>query len=300
MIGQLLSLASGATLAASTVSARRAVYYLGGSTGVMYISVLLGMVFFTLVLIISGTAGQISSASFLTLLALAGAGIVHFVIGRGFNYTALRLIGSNRTSPIMSSNVLVAVFLGIAFMGEPLTPGLALGVALVVAGVFLVSLERNPAGGAGSATTRSALVWGTASAFGAGICYGISPVLVKIGLREGNSPFMGTFISYAAASAVVLAFLAHPGQRKLVRGWEPRVIWPVITGGIFVALAHLTRYVALNHLAVSVVSPIISTNNLFVILFSFLINRKLELFTPRVIASGLCVVSGVFVIFMLA
>lgn len=301
MIGQLFSLLSAVTFAASTVYVRRAVYLLGSSTGVMYVSVLLGTILFALVMIISGTAVQLGSASALALLALAGAGIVHFVVGRWFNYTALRFIGSNRATPIMSTDVLVAVTLGVAFMGEPLTLGLALGAALIVTGVVLISLERgSSAGESGRGATRGALIRGIASALGAGICFGVSPVLVKIGLREGNSPFMATFVSYAAASIVVLAILAHPGQRKLVRGWEPRVIWPAILGGVFVALAQLSRYLALNYIAVSMVSPILSTTSLFVILFSFVINRKLELFTPKVIAGALSVVIGMLVVFTLA
>jgi drug/metabolite transporter (DMT)-like permease len=48
------------------------------------------------------------------------------------------------------------------------------------------------------------------------------------------------------------------------------------------------------------VSPLISTSALFVFPLSFLINRKIETFHPRVIAGAMAVVIGIFLMFRVA
>jgi transporter family protein len=55
-------------------------------------------------------------------------------------YRALQMAPASRVAPIDKLSVALVILLAVAFLGEPLTWKLALGGALVVAGVVLVAL----------------------------------------------------------------------------------------------------------------------------------------------------------------
>ena len=63
------------------------------------------------------------------------------------------------------------------------------------------------------------------------------------------------------------------------------------------AVAQIGRYLALDYSTVGAVIPISATYALFFYPLSFIINRQIEDFSPRVIIGGLAVIAGVFLIF---
>ena len=120
-----------------------------------------------------------------------------------------------------------------------------------------------------------------------GIAWGISPILVKLGLGDSSSPVAGVFISYAAASIALSPFLWNRNSRATINGLSFRITAFFCVSGMFSATAQLLRYVALSLGAASVVAPVFSLSPILILLLSFLFNRKLEVF-------GIQVVTGVF------
>ena len=299
MIGQFLALLGGLGHAGNSVFMRQAAFHTKETATSVFVNILLGTIVFSLVLGLSGNVSQLTTASWQALAALAGAGIVVFVLGRRLNYYSLKLIGANRGSPLLNSSTLVAVTLGITLMGERFTLGLALGVCFIVIGVVLVSTERSDSGTPDSATTKGDLVKGVAAGISAGILYGTGPVLAKIAIEEGNSPFTGLFISYVAALLLMLVprLLSHKLPESIV--FYRKAIVPMSIGAASSSIAQLFRYIALGYISVSVVVPLNSTATLFTILLSFIINRRIELFTLKIIVGAILVVGGVFLIFQL-
>jgi drug/metabolite transporter (DMT)-like permease len=297
MIGQSLALISGIGFAGSSVSIRQAVFRTKESTTPVFTSTFFGTVIFSLVLLLSGNAQQLKMASPQAIAALAGAGIVVFVLGTRLHYYSLKLIGANRGGPLLSSSTLVAVILGITLMNEPFTWFLALGSCFIVVGIVLVSSESGGESIPGSATTKRDIVKGVAAGLCAGICFGGGPVLIKIAIDEGNSPFMALFVSYL--TALLLMFIHRLTSHKLgeLIIYYKKAMAPMTTGAISVSIAHLCRYLSLDYIPVSVVVPLTSTANLFIIILSFIMNRKIELFTWKIITGSILVVSGVFLVF---
>ena len=74
---------------------------------------------------------------------LGGAGLLQSVVGRFLYFTGVRLIGANKTSAIIRTNVLYAVILGIFILNESLTILLFLGIVAIITGVTLVSTEKQ-------------------------------------------------------------------------------------------------------------------------------------------------------------
>jgi uncharacterized membrane protein len=72
---------------------------------------------------------------------------------------------------------------------------------------------------------------------------------------------------------------------------------PLLFIALFGALSQFFIYLALNYSPASRVVPLYSTNVLLVFMISFLINRKLELFTVKIFFGMLAVVLGAFFVF---
>jgi drug/metabolite transporter (DMT)-like permease len=297
MIGQILALITGLGLAVSTVYMRKAVFRTKETTTAVIISVCFGFVIFLPLFLFTGNAGQLATASWQALAALAGAGMVATIIGRQLNYYSLKLIGANRGGPLLNSSTIFAVTVGITVMGEPLTYGLIIGSILIIIGVVLVSIERGSDSSMEDVVTTWIMVKGVFTGLLAGICYGSGPVLIKMAINEGNSPFTAIFISYGVALLIMIAprLRAHERQ-KLIELFRKAAV-PMSIGAVSIAIAHLLRYISLDYIPVSIVLPINSVGSLFTIFLSYAINRKIEIFTWKIVAGAIFIVVGVFIIF---
>lgn len=294
MIGLVLALLAGFFLAASFVLLRRGVHLSGEISSTIPIFAFVGLVFFGVPVAIAGEIGNIASMSWLAVGSLAGAGLVHFIFGRILGFTSVRLIGANRAVPIYTTNVIIAITLGILLLGESFTVSLLVAAALVFSGIILISFSGN----AGKKTAGDeSLVVGILTALGAALCWGISPILVKVGLGEVDSPLLAAFISYAASTIIMCVWLAAPKNFEKLRRVDRRSLAPVIMAAAAMAAAHLFRYFALSYSDLVIVQPLTTTQGLFVFPLSFLLNRELEPFNLRVIFGAVSVVSGVFLIF---
>jgi len=296
MIGSVLALLAGFSFAASNVFIRRGVYRSGESFSPTPVSAFLGTVVFVIPVLVLGEGKAILSLSWVAASSLAAAGVLHFLMGRYLAYTSFRLIGANRGTPIVTGYTLVGVLLGVFFLNEPVTIPLIIGLVLIIGGITLIST-----GGSSSAlkqgTSTGSVIRGISSALGAALCWGASPALVKIGLREVGSPWLAIFISYFAASLVAGGLLLSPGNYRKVRRLNSASLVPIIMGALATSAAQILRYFALDFSLISVVTPILGTQALFVFPLSFLVNRKLETFNALIIIGAIAVVAGVFSIF---
>jgi uncharacterized membrane protein len=186
--------------------------------------------------------------------------------------------------------------LGILFLGEPLTIPLLIAVVLIFGGIVLIG-TRGGSEKRNKSTSEDSLSLGVLAALGAALFWGISPFLVKIGLREVDSPVLAAFVSYAAASVIIGIWLLHPKNSEKLRRIDRSSLTPIIISAVTMALAHLLRYTALHYGALTAVQPLTSTQGLFVFPLSFLINRQIEAFSMRIILGAISVVMGVFLIF---
>ena len=72
------------------------------------------------------------------LLWFTLVGIVNFVLGRQFNYAAIRYIGVARATPIFAAAPLFSMFLAITFIGESVNVAIVIGTLVIMAGLYLV------------------------------------------------------------------------------------------------------------------------------------------------------------------
>ena len=300
MSGSLIALLSAACFAASNTCTRRGVLGVKDAHLGVYISVFMAPPLFLLIALAIGDIGSIATFSWLGYLWLALAGIIHFVAGRSFNYMAIRHLGANMTTVFSALNLLYTVLLGYFILGEHITGNVALGVMFIIIGPMLLawsphkdSLAIKATDGNKPGISRKGIIAGLAS----GVFFGISPLFIKLGLQQGGSPLAGTFISYTSAMLVLGMMLGSPERRDGVLHMGHRALVWFTLSGFFVGMAQLLRYWALNLIPVSVASPLISTNPLFLLVLSFTVNRKMESFQINVILGAILVVIGTVLMF---
>ncbi|MEW6671824.1 MAG: DMT family transporter [Thermodesulfobacteriota bacterium] len=298
MIGSLLAVLSGLAFAVSNVYIRQGVHRAGESFSVIPISAFLGTVAFGMPLLISGEIDHLKNLTYTGAAALAAAGIFHFILGRIFAYNSFRLIGANRAAPILSLNILFATLLGIFFLDEPLSAALGIAILLIFFGLILIGTtgksEKETKG-----IIEGSLIVGIFAGLAAGLCWGISPAFVKIGLKEIKSPLLATFVSYISAAVIASILLVFKDNHIKLRGLQRQSFLPLFWGSLAVAVAQLLRYTAINFTSISIVTALMGTWTLFIYPLSFFINRGIEPFTRRVISGAFLTLAGVFLIFAL-
>jgi len=127
---------------------------------------------------------------------------------------------------------------------------------------------------------------------GAGVAWGLAPIFAKMGLRGAGSPLAGLFISFLAATIVLIFSLVSPGRRQLISRINTKAAGLFFLGGLFSCTANFCRYAALKLIPASVVTPIVATSPVFLLIFSYLFNRNLEIFSRPVIIGTMIVVVG--------
>ncbi|MEX0752756.1 MAG: EamA family transporter [Xanthobacteraceae bacterium] len=297
MLGGFLALLSAATFAFNNASLRRGVLT-GSVAQAMAITVPIGVPIFLLTAAATGSLGAVTGFSPNAWLALTSAGIVHFIWGRYCNYRATRAIGANLAAPVQQTNLIIALVLAIWILGETLTPLRVLGIGLILLGPYYALREKNkkttPASSeaAGRATIKTepaafqpryaeGIVFSLLSATG----YGVSPILVRIGL-EGKGlgvSLAGGLIAYAAATVVMALFLLWPGQWRHAISVKPESAKWFTLSGVMVCISQMFLFMAMSIAPVTVVSPINRLSVMFRLYFSRLINPHHEVFGGKII-----------------
>ncbi len=290
-IGLVFALLAAFIFSLSTVSMRRGMFQAGESLTGVLISITIGMVFFSVVILITGDWRELFSLTWQAFTLLGAAGIIHFVLGRIFNYTAWRLIGANISTAIIRTQMFYTVILGIILLKEPLTIFLISGVLCIAIGATLVSLSKQ------QETATRIHIKGILAALGGAFCWGISPVLVKPAVVELGSPAAAAFVSFLVAFLVVVGLLFHRNEREQLLHLDRQSWIPIAIAGVLTTLGQLLLYTALKYSPASVVTPIRGTQVLFVFFLSFLVNRRIEVFTWKIFIGIVVTVLGTFLLF---
>ena len=295
--GLILALAAALSFSAGIVLVRKTAGEAGESFSVTAISVFVGIPFFAIAIISSGEWSQLYHISWRALALLGSAGIIHFIFGRLLGYNSFRLIGANRATVYTMTNRFYTVLFSVLFLDEVITYYVIFGVLLMFVGPALISTEKKGATEKKKRLSRDE-VKGIVYALGAALCWGVTPVLIKPGVEEIGSSSAGAFVSYSTA-AIVMGLLLLNGRRRKQLTQLPvkKSMLPMAIAAIFTSGGQLLYYTALGKSPASVVTPLISIQVLFIFFFSFLINRKIELFTPKVFIGMAATLAGTFLLF---
>lgn len=296
----MAALLSAFCFAANMACSRRGVLRIRDAGLGGYISVSVAPPLILTMALIGGELHSITTFTWKGYVYLATAGIVNFVFGRSSGYRAIKHLGANMTAILSSLSLVYSVLLGILILGERVTQDLVAGTALIMIGPALLFWPQSDddRGHENEHSRKPRLTrQGVIAVLLTGIFYGITPLLIKLGLQQGGSPLAGTLISHTSAMLIFGITMIGPEKRDAIINMDRTALSWFVASGILATVAQLLSYIALKWSPITVAGPLIATIPLFIILLSFIANRRLESFRLNVILGAILVVIGVVLVY---
>jgi drug/metabolite transporter (DMT)-like permease len=285
--GPLLAAAAGVGFGVFQTLNRRAV---GGMNDAYLATFLQLLVALSVLLVASLTTedvGLLGEATTASLVWFSAAGLVHFFVGWTLLNMSQMRIGAARTSPLLSTNPAFGAAIAAVWLSE--VPGFSswIGIVLVLAGAFVVSLERVSETGWGVDWRDAAPGLATA------LAWSISPLFIKEGLTGLESPLLG--LTLGMVVAVVFYAAALPLRPRVegaaIGSWEALAF--KLLAGVMVGLSVWARWVSLDYIAVAVVLALgLLSVPVVLTLSPVLMGRHVERVNAQIWAGGTLVVGG--------
>jgi DME family drug/metabolite transporter len=265
-----------------------------------FLQVLVSAALLVAVSLAAGDPGRLAAAPAPAWWWFAAAGLVHFSVGWTLLNLSQQRLGAARTSPLLATVPLFGVVLAAVTLQEVPSALELAGVALMVGGVAAMEVERaggwRDAGGPGSRSFSPAVVW-TASLFGLGtaLCWAVSPIFIRQGLRDLPSPLLGVTVGVVAATLAYGLVLPLRGRGGL-RFTREALAWK-LAAGVLVAVSTWARWVSVSLVPVAVVLALgLLSVPTVMAAAPALVGRQAERVTAPVLAGSALIVAGALAI----
>jgi drug/metabolite transporter (DMT)-like permease len=289
--GFLFAILTAAAFALSQVMIRRATYQSEESFTAVAVSALIGTPIFVILLTVFGEWRELLSFTWSQYILLAAAGLVHLIIARFLFFNSTRIIGANPTVAITRTSIVFSVLFGVVFLSESVTVLQGFAALVIMVGAILTNTEITR-------TTFRISTKGLLMGFGTAICSATSAALIRPVMQVTDAVYAATFVMYLTAYiAILLILLLSRQQRKFVFHQDRHTFFILALSAVILVAGHLCRFTALQNSPVSIVQPIIATIVIFVLLFSWIANRRIDVFNWRVVAGIIMVLLGVYLIY---
>lgn len=234
------------------------------------------------------------------LLNFALAGFFHFFIGWTFLNTSQKHIGAARTSPLIGSTPLFGAGLAAVTLGE--LPGWLsfAGIFLMIAGVLLVSKYSRSRKNKSSNNPAEVISGGwrdSLNGLAAALCWAISPIFIRQGLKDLPSPLLGVTIGILASVIAYGIPLVIRRRERLFTSTTRDALTFKIMAGVLVGLSTWVRWIALDLTSVASVLALSLVSIPVVIILSPIISgRQLERITTSLLAGAVLIIGGAIIL----
>jgi drug/metabolite transporter (DMT)-like permease len=246
----------------------------------------------------------LAQVSPLALLNFALAGFFHFFIGWTFLNTSQKRIGAARTSPLIGTTPLFGAGLAALTLGE--VPGWLslLGIFLIIGGVVLISKYSNGATNNPASSSAGAATAGWTSSIpglAAALCWAISPLFIRQGLKDFPSPLIGVTIGILASVIAYAIPLFIRRKQSLLASATRDALTFKIAAGVLVGLSTWIRWIALDMTSIaSVLALSLVSIPVVIILSPLIMGRQLERITASLLAGAALIIAGALVLIFIA
>lgn len=225
------------------------------------------------------------------LLLFVFAGLLAPGIGRLLFFRGMETAGISANASVFATYPLYTSIIAVLFLGEALTVENWTGLACIIAGAIFVGRNMNNGETTPKGATKRFLIFPIFSS----LAVAFSQIVRKEALNTYNQPLLGVAVGYTATLIVYLLVIAFSRDTKtpkfsrkdLQMFWKP---------GVGIATGWLLSFLALSREMVSIVVPILQTELIFVLFFTYIFLRKLEKISFKLITGTLLIVAGVILI----
>jgi len=224
------------------------------------------------------------------LILFAISGVLTPGIVRLFYYSGLKKLGAPVNSSVFSIYPLYSVLLAVLLLSEMLSFENWIGVLLVIVGGALVEMSSRKIN-TGVIHNRKNLIFPILG----GLTLGISSIIRKYALDFYNAPVLGVAVAYTFSLLpyALMLMLSTSTRKELSLKQDLRFFWKA---GIGQALSWILSFYALSYEQVSVITPLLSIEPLFVALFAYVYLRELEHVSRKLVVSIILTVLGVVLV----
>ncbi len=165
------------------------------------------------------------------VLLLAGSIAIGGVIGDTFYLGSLRMLGVGRAFPITNTYPLFTVLFSALLLQEHITWGMAVGMLLVMLGIYLVARPRGRLQEMDIPLPKPQLIKGVLAALATAMFWGLASVVLAIGLR-GINPIVANSVRVPVVAGLCLLAATQRKQLGTLRRVEPRTMRLLALAGI--------------------------------------------------------------------
>jgi drug/metabolite transporter, DME family len=224
------------------------------------------------------------------ILLFLVAGFLAPGVARLIYFKGMKTVGISANSTIFSTYPLYTTIIAVSFLGEVLTIANWIGLACITTGVLIIGKISNKNSPTSQATTKELLIPVTGS-----LLVAFSSIIRKEGLNLYNQPLLGVAVGYSASLIfylIVLAFSKPDALSKYAKK-DFKLFW---RSGVGMAIGWLLSFFALSQEMVSIIVPLLQTELLFILLFSYIFLRKIEKISIILVANALLIIMGIILI----
>ncbi len=252
----------------------------------------------TLYLVLLIAALQLSiDLSLNQILYLSLSGVIGLTLGDTFLFKAFQEIGARVTMLIMSIAPAIAALLAYFVLGETLTVVGVCGIAITLAGVSIVVLDRGGDVSKRITLTTSGIVFAILAAAG----QGAGLVFAKVAFSESSvNGFVATAVRIIASLVVLLPVAIFTKRysspvRMFVQ--NRKAFWLTALGSVFGPFLGISfSLIAIEHTKIGIAATIMALVPILMLpLVRFIYKEKL---TWRAIVGAFTAVAGVAVLFL--
>jgi drug/metabolite transporter (DMT)-like permease len=286
MIGSTLALLSAAASGLSVVLVGK----YSKKTNAFNVSLIISCVGMVILWPLAVLLTDLSAANFEGLMLFAVGGVLTPGLVRLFYYGGLKKLGASVNSSIFSVYPLYSSLLAVLLLSEILSLENWAGILCVVLGVVFVEMSSREING-GDKSARKNLIFPVLG----GLTYGISNIIRKYALDVYDAPVLGVAVAYTFSLLpyLLILMLSTSTRKELSLKRDLRFFW---AAGIGQALSWILSFYALSYEEVSIITPLLSVEPLFVAFFAYLYLREVERISAKLVASIILTVFGVVLV----
>ena len=231
-----------------------------------------------------------SSVNFIGIALFGVGGLLTPGLVRLFYYNGLKKLGASVNSSIFSIYPLYTALFAVIFLSEFLSPQNFLGILLIALGVIVVELNFRNANGRGKPFAGS-LVFPVLG----GLMLGISAIIRKAALDIFNAPILGVAVAYTFTFLLYTTMIATSKRtrKELSLRRDTRLFW---LAGVGQALSWILSFYALSLEKVSIITPLLSVEPLFVVMLAAVYMREQERVSFKLVTGMILTFVGVVLI----
>ncbi len=214
-------------------------------------------------------------------------GVFFPALGQRFQIAGVSLVGPALTASIAAFTPVIAIGLGVLFLGESLGLQSAIGLILTIAGLLLATW--SPRG-----IKRGWPLWAILVPLGASLVRGISQPGLKFGMQDVPSPLFALLVTTTVSSLVLGVMLALHHRQGRTR-FGSGVGWFALNGLVNGA-GILALNAALTMGTLTLVSPLSGTVPLWALLLGLFVFKRETLKWKHLAIALLIVVGGALIV----